>query len=291
MSVLPSMRPLPSPPAMLLGLLAFMLPGCCGPKSLMGGVQADVSILLDRFREPAKFALPDTNKWWFLLPSDNRASSNGPASVMLCGSDHNPLGAEELGGGFGGIVIWDYDGRRVPSSSELRYTSAPISLGATFGLGKSLLETSGFISSIQFRELVDGRFVVGATTRESLERALERRGEVPFLECHSLRDLPGDALEIVVRYSKARIQSGLAYAASPRRLMFFESSLAERLDGVEPETMFFGEDGVQGRRSPGGWWDYCIPTSADADYVLSVAVLHVVRIWRIDGLYRKRKAA
>lgn len=291
MSFLSSMHPLPSPPVMVLGLLAPLVSGCCAPNGLVSGTRADVSTMVDRFREPAKFALPDTTRWWFVLPSDSLTASDGPTSVMLCGSDHTLSETGGLGGGFAGIVIWDYVGRRAPSASELQSISAPSAMGASIGLGKSLMDASGFIRSIRFRELVEGRFVVGASTREALERALERRGEAPFLGCHDLRDLPSDTLEIVVRYSKSQVNCGLAYASSPRRLMFFESSLVERSNGAEPETMFFGEDGVQGRRSRGGWWDYCIPDSADAEFVLSVAILHVVRIWKVHGTYRKREAA
>jgi hypothetical protein len=89
-----------------------------------------------------------------------------------------------------------------------------------------------------------------------------------------------------VRTSGAHIQSGMAYAAFPRRLLFYESSQAEGADGAGLDAIFFGEDEVQSRKCPGGWWDYVIPDSADTDFVLWLAGLHVVRVWRLHSAAR-----
>lgn len=234
----------------------------------------------ESFGEAARFSLPNTESWWFVLPTDESDRIDGARRILLCGSDFTwSKGAR--GNTFNMVCIWDYEGSTPPDAWSVDGASIPRTVGAASWLGKSLLEASGMHEKAKYRKVVDGRFVVGASSEIVLQKALERGGVGWFLGSAAISDSPEGAQEVVLRRPISGKETCIAHYPSRRSVAYLSAFSQEGSKANGPDPLFVVGQWVEGSPMRNGWIEYMMPEHAKAEELVSELRLMTMVSWGV----------
>lgn len=270
----------------LAGMQACLASSCCGPGRESQVVESRRLSPFDCFLEAARFSLPNTESWWFVLPADEGSAGEGARRVLFCGSDFSESEIGSTANNCIAVCVWDYEGRTVPSGSELERLAVPHSIGASSWLGVSLLGAAGALEAMGRRVVVDNRFVVASNSEHALSQALERRGRLLSLEGSALSRLPEASREVVLRKGKlledgTQREIGMACVPESRSLIVFGSINGSLAEDIPHEPIFIDSVAIHGRVLPAGWIECRCPETTAGKGVAELLALHMLLMWGV----------
>lgn len=249
-------------PLILAGLAACWVSACCAPRPESKVLEVEALLPFEQFREAARFSLPATESWWFVMWPDETAVGDGPIRVLLCGSDFREPDAGFHYNTYTAVCILDYEGRTLPRGAVIDRLTIPHSIGAASWFGMSLFEAAGNHEVFAHRGVVDNRFVVAANSKEALSQALKGRGKLMPLDGSALSRLPHSSPEVVfrsVRMGATQREVGMACLPKSRSVLLFSSDYRIGSGKVQWEPISLESGSSDGQMLPGGWIEYLFP--------------------------------
>ena len=224
-------------------LLSAILIGCRASE-LADDPQALQSAAFSESLQVAVSFIPaGMTSFWLSYPGYGESEVGGAARVLVCGRGFdNPAGSVGIGA-FEGVCVWEFGTNRLRPGA--RDFPSPSRICGGF------VDAS---TTFPCRAQVDHGFVVGATNKDLLASALERKGDGRILNHDALRALGHDMSDVVISSSDSEVPSQvIARRAEDGALLLW------RNDG-KAGAMFIGGDSVDGTVMGNGYAAFHAPS-------------------------------